>query len=95
MQVQLSLQNKLQLLCDILDEHQSGSCVSLNEHAQLERLAASLLAHENLSGQDIQNVLTNIQQYGKDGTAASDLSMHIDNHQEQFSHWINTVQQNL
>lgn len=54
--MQLSLQNKLQLLCDILDEHQSDSSVSPNEHAQLERLTASLLAQQELSDQDIQDV---------------------------------------
>lgn len=93
--MQLSMQNKLQLLCDILDEHQSDSSVSPNEHAQLERLAAAILTQNELSDQNIQDVLTRIHQYGKDGAAASDLSKHINDHQDQFQHWINTVQQNL
>ncbi|WP_152657223.1 YtzH-like family protein [Oceanobacillus sp. CFH 90083] len=93
--MQLSIQNKLQLLCDILDEHHSNSSVSANEHAQLERLAASILAQKELAGEDIQNVLTSIHQYGKEGISTSDLSRHIDHHQDQFSHWINTVQQHL
>lgn len=93
--MQLSMQNKLQLLCDILDEHQSNSSGSPNEYAQLQRLTASILAQKDLSEQDIQDVLTSIHQYGKKGAALSDCSRHIDDHQDQFSHWINTVQQNL
>lgn len=93
--MQLSLQNKLQLLCDILDEHQSDSSVSPNEHAQLERLTASLLAQQELSDQISRTSSTRIYQYGKDGTAASDLTKHIGDHRDQFQHWINTVQQNL
>ncbi|MFD1415665.1 YtzH-like family protein [Oceanobacillus jeddahense] len=93
--MQLSIQNKLQLLCDILDEHQTDSSVSPNEHAQLERLAASILAQKELSDQDIQNVLTSIHLYGKEGAASSDLAKHINNHQDQFRDWIDTVQQNL
>ncbi|GGP14283.1 hypothetical protein GCM10011346_37630 [Oceanobacillus neutriphilus] len=93
--MQLSMENKLQLLCDILDEHQSNVSGSPNEYAQLERLAASILAQKELSDQDIQDVLTSIHQYGKEGSAISDCSKHIDDHQDQISHWINTVQQNI
>ncbi|MFD1453658.1 MULTISPECIES: YtzH-like family protein [Oceanobacillus] len=93
--MQLSIENKLQLLCDILDEHQSNSYGSPNEYAQLERLTASILAKKDLSDQDIQDVLTSIHQYGKTGTGVSDCARHIENHQDQISRWINTVQQNL
>lgn len=89
------MENKLQLLCDILDEHQSNSSGTPNEYAQLERLAASILTQKDLSDQDIQDVLTGIQQYGKKGTAVSDCAKHIEDHQDQISHWVSTVQQNL
>lgn len=93
--MQLSMENKLQLLCDILDEHQSNSFGSPNEYAQLERLTASLLAQKDVSDLDIQEVLAGIHQYGKKGADASDCTRHIEDHQDQISRWINTVQQNL
>lgn len=89
------MKNKLQLLCDILDEHQSHSSGSATEYAQLERIAKSILTNKELSNQEVQDVLSSIQQYGQTGAAVSDLTQHVHDHQDQFDHWISTVQQNL
>jgi len=86
--VPLNQQDQLQLLKDILSNHQVDCCGSIAELEQLERLVKSLMTDSNVDNE----VLEQIYHYSQNGINASNLDNHIESHQQQLSQWVNEVE---
>lgn len=87
--VPLNQQYQLELLKDILSNHQVDCCGSVSELEQLERLVKSLMADSNIDN----NVLEQIYSYSQNGITSNNLDNHIESHQQQLSQWVSEVDQ--
>ncbi|MBU8879783.1 YtzH-like family protein [Bacillus sp. FJAT-29790] len=85
-------QDQLNLLKDILSNHQTDCCGSVSECEQLERLVKSLMVHPNMD-QRTKPVLEEIYYYGQNGRNSSQLDNHIELHQQELSQWVNDINQ--
>lgn len=88
----ISQQDKLNLLKDILSNHQVDSCGSISECEQLKRLVKSLMVHPNLD-QNSKKVLEEIYYYSQQGAYTPQLDQHIESHQQELSQWVNDINQ--
>ncbi|MFD2446447.1 YtzH-like family protein [Bacillus sp. CGMCC 1.16607] len=85
-------QDQVNLLKDILTNHQSDCCGSVSELEQLERLAKSLMVNNDVQD-PVKNVLQNIYTYSQDGVNAANLDEHITTNQDQLAQWVNHIDQ--
>ncbi|EMA6342594.1 YtzH-like family protein [Bacillus cytotoxicus] len=83
----INQQHQLEILKDILINHQSDCCGTVAECEQLERLIQSLLANDNISA-DAKAMLNDVYYYSQSGKYSSDLDNHISNNQAQLTEWI-------
>lgn len=88
----LNDQDQVNLLKDILSNHQTDCCGSVSECEQLERLVQSLLSNNNINN-DVKAVLREIQIYSQGGIQTSDINQHIETNQQQLSSWVNDINQ--
>jgi hypothetical protein len=90
--VPLNHQDQVNLLKDILNNHQTDCCGSVSEVEQIQRLVESLLVDSNINS-DVKNVLQKIQNYSQNGIHAENLNQHIESNQQQLSNWVNDINQ--
>ena len=83
----LQYQDQVNLLKDILTNHQTDCCGSVSECEQLERLIKSLMVNSNID-QEVKPVLEQIYSYSQDGINSSSVDQHIESHQTQLSQWV-------
>lgn len=88
----LQYQDQVNLLKDILTNHQEDCCGSVSECEQLERLIKSLMANPNFNQNDIQ-VLNQIYSYSQNGVNSTNLEQHIESHQAELSQWVDDMNQ--
>ena len=88
----LDYTDQLNLLRDILQNHQEDCCGSVSACEQIERTVKSLLLSGELTP-DVKDVLTEIYSYGQQGKYTQHLDNHIQNHQEQLSNWVDHIDQ--
>jgi hypothetical protein len=88
----LNDQDQVNLLKDILSNHQSDCCGSISECEQLERLVKSLMVNANINN-NIKAVLQEIYQYSQSGIQSTDLNRHIEANQENLSGWVSQIDQ--
>lgn len=84
--------DQINLLKDILSNHQLDCCGSISEYEQLERLVKSLMVNEKVHT-DALNVLEQIYTYSQNGIQAKNSDEHIESHQEQLSAWVSDMDQ--
>lgn len=85
----LERQHQLEILKDILSNHQTDCCGSVSELEQLERLVKQLMVQSNTN----HPVLEQIYSYSQNGINSDDLDQHIESHQGQLSQWVSDVDQ--
>lgn len=83
-------EHQLNLLKDILNNHQIDCCGSVSEYEQLERLITSLKTNANVD-QNILPILEEIHRYSEKGIQSSNLDSHIISFQNQLSQWVNDI----
>ncbi|MBO1581276.1 MULTISPECIES: YtzH-like family protein [Bacillus] len=83
----INQQHQLEVLKDILVNHQSDCCGTVSECEQLERLIQSLLANDSVNS-DVKAMLNDVYYYSQSGKYSPDLDNHISNNQEQLTQWI-------
>jgi hypothetical protein len=88
----LQYQDQLNLLKDILSNHQTDCCGSISECEQLERLIKSLMVNTHIES-NVKNILEEIYSYSQNGINSSDLDRHIESHQNQLSEWVGNIDQ--
>ncbi len=88
----LQYQDQINLIKDILTNHQSDCCGSVSECQQLERLVKSLIVNNQLNQQDT-HTLNQIYSYSQGGVNSANLDQHIESHQQQLSQWVDNIDQ--
>jgi oligoribonuclease NrnB/cAMP/cGMP phosphodiesterase (DHH superfamily) len=88
----LNYHDQVNLLKDILNNHQNDCCGSVAECEQLERLVKSLMVNNDIHG-NVKNILQEIYTYSQAGVQTSDLDHHITNNQDQLAQWVNNIDQ--
>lgn len=88
----LQYSDQVNLLKDILLNHQTDCYGSVSECEQVERLIKSLLIHGNMDHSD-RETLEQIYSYCQQGKNAANLEQHIESHQQQLSQWVNQIDQ--
>ncbi|MDQ0215742.1 putative Zn-dependent peptidase [Oikeobacillus pervagus] len=83
----LNHQHQLELLKDILSNHQTDCCGSVAECEQLERLVKSLMVNQHIHS-SMKPLLENVYSYSQNGKNAGNLNQHIQSHQSQLSEWV-------
>lgn len=84
--------HQIDILKDILSNHQLDCCGTVAECEQLERLVQSLLVNPTIE-QNVKDVLTNVYTYSQTGKNTQHLENHITDHQDQLSSWIADIDQ--
>ncbi|UII55240.1 YtzH-like family protein [Cytobacillus spongiae] len=88
----ISNQDQLNLLTDILNNHQSDCCGSVSECEQLERLVKSLIANSRINN-NVKTILEQVYSYSQDGINSSNLDQHIETNQHSLSNWVEEINQ--
>lgn len=88
----LQYQDQVNLIKDILSNHQTDCCGSVSECQQLERLVKSIMANNQMNHQDTQ-ILNQIYSYSQNGINSANLDQHIESHQQQLSQWVENMDQ--
>lgn len=88
----LNQQHQMNLLKDILNDHQLDCCGSVSECEQLERLVKSLMVDSSINN-DVKDVLGQIYSYSQGGINSTNLDQHIESHQQQLSQWTSDIDQ--
>lgn len=88
----LDHQDQVNLLKDILSNHQTDCCGSVSECEQLERLVKSLMVNSNINN-DVKTVLQEIYDYSQSGINTGNLNQHIETNQQRLSDWVSDIDQ--
>lgn len=88
----LQYSDQVNILKDILMNHQTDCCGSVSECEQMERLIKSLLTNTNID-QSNKQVLEQIYSYSQNGKNSANLDQHIESHQQQLSQWVDHMNQ--
>ncbi|MBB6445751.1 YtzH-like family protein [Bacillus benzoevorans] len=88
----LQYNDQVNILKDILMNHQTDCCGSVSECEQMERLIKSLLTNANID-QSNKSVLEQIYSYSQNGKNSANLDQHIESHQQQLSQWVDHMDQ--
>ncbi|MDR4889282.1 hypothetical protein DZB84_08340 [Bacillus sp. HNG] len=88
----LDYTHQMDILKDILSNHQMDCCGTVAECEQLGRLIQSLIANPNID-QSVKQVLTDVYSYSQQGQYTQHLDNHIESHQNQISQWISDIDQ--
>lgn len=88
----LNQQDQVNLLKDILSNHQTDCCGSVSECEQVERLVKSLMVNAEMD-ENVKNVLQEIYDYSQHGAQSADLDQHILSNQQRLSGWVNDMEQ--
>ncbi|MBO9130877.1 YtzH-like family protein [Bacillus sp. 165] len=83
----LNHEHQMEILKDILTNHQTDCCGTVSEYEQLERLIKSLMTNDNVNN-EMKNMLPDMYSYSQSGKNASDLDQHITSHQDELSNWL-------
>ncbi|MCM3770088.1 MULTISPECIES: YtzH-like family protein [Priestia] len=83
----LNAEHQMNILKDILSNHQSDCCGTVAECEQVERLIQSMLA-KGYANTDIQATLQNVYKYTQDAKSATHLDEHIQTNQQNLSQWV-------
>ncbi|TCN24388.1 YtzH-like family protein [Mesobacillus foraminis] len=88
----LNHHDQVNLLKDILTNHQTDCCGSVSECEQLERLVKSLMVNNNLDS-NVKPILQEIYNYSQNGKYSADLDEHILSNQTNLSSWVDDIGQ--
>jgi hypothetical protein len=89
----LNVNHQLTLLSDLLDEHQSECCAQVSEYQQIKRLVKSMMANNSITDEQLQQLLPEIYNYGRQGESVQNHEEHILSNKENINNWISTIEQ--
>jgi hypothetical protein len=84
--------HQMQLLKDLLEDHDSDAAGTVAEYEQIERTVKSLLADESID-ESFKAVLMDVYEYGQKGKNTNRPESHIQNHRERLAEWIGLLGQ--
>ncbi|MGC4376049.1 YtzH-like family protein [Fictibacillus sp. Mic-4] len=86
----LDYQHQLNLLRDLLQDHQTDCNGTAAECAQLQRLARQLMNHSDVH-EKIKETLQSVHDYSYVGATHQKLDDHIYQHQTHLKNWVDTI----
>lgn len=86
----LNQNDQIDLLKDILNNHQLDRCGSVSECEQLERLVKSLMVHSDVQG-ELLPILEEIYDYSQGGIQSTNLDSHITTYQPKLNQWVHDM----
>lgn len=88
----LTVNNQLTLLHDILDEQTIDCCGNVAEYQQIKRIVQSITAKNNITDEQLLQLLPEIYNYGRQGEIAQNLPEHITTNKSNIENWISAIQ---
>jgi hypothetical protein len=88
----IGYQDQVNLLKDILNNHQNDCCGSVSECEQLERLVKSLMVNNEIQD-NVKAVLQEVYNYSQIGAQTANLDAHITNNQDHLAQWVDDIDQ--
>lgn len=89
----LTVNNQLTLLHDILDEQIADSSGSIAEYQQIKRLVQAMISKNNITDEQLLQLLPEIYNYGLQGEIAQSLPEHITTNKDNIENWKSAIQQ--
>lgn len=89
----ITVNHQLELLMDLLDEHQSECCAQVSEYQQIKRLVKSMIASNTVTDEQLLQLLPEIYNYGRQGENAQNHEEHILTNQDNITNWISAIEQ--
>jgi len=89
----ISLNNQLTLLHDLLDEQAVYRTADINEYKQIKRVVRSLMASEQVTNEELLQLLPEIYYYGIQGEQAHNLDELICDNEHNLDYWKNVISQ--
>ncbi|MBM7704873.1 YtzH-like family protein [Metabacillus iocasae] len=86
----LSYQNQMDMLKDILSNHQSDCCGTVAECEQVERLIKSMLA-TGFQSEQMTSTLQHVYEYTQAAKNCQHLDQHIQTNQQNLSQWVSEL----
>lgn len=87
----LNLNNKLQLLHDLLSLHAEDCNGSTSECEQITRIIQSIQHDPHIRNTGLFQHLNSMKQYSVHGASASSLDEHISQYQPQMEEWLQAI----
>ncbi|MFD1851155.1 YtzH-like family protein [Oceanobacillus bengalensis] len=88
----LNANNLLTLLHDILDEQSAGCCGEVSEYQQIKRLVKTMMAHDQITDEQLMQLLPDIYNYGRQGENTQSIEEHITSNQENIENWMSAIE---
>ncbi|WP_373893108.1 YtzH-like family protein [Virgibacillus natechei] len=89
----LTTNNQLTLLHDILDEQTADVTGSTSEYQQIKRLVQSLTENNNITDEQLLQLLPEIYDYGSQGEKLQNSPEHITTNKQNIENWLRAIGQ--
>eukprot|EP00130_Batrachochytrium_dendrobatidis_P008687 XP_006683562.1 hypothetical protein BATDEDRAFT_93320 [Batrachochytrium dendrobatidis JAM81] len=89
----LNVNNLLTLLQDILDEQAGDSTGEVSEYQQIKRLVKNMMANNQITDDQLLQLLPEIYNYGREGEIAQNVPEHITTNIDNIQSWISAIEQ--
>ncbi|MDY0397013.1 YtzH-like family protein [Virgibacillus halophilus] len=89
----IKINQQLELLHDILEEHHSQAQATAHEYQQIRRLIDSIQTNQQLLHSQLSASLPQIYEYCTQGEAAQSQQSHIDANKENIDSWLKHIEQ--
>ncbi|MDY0408731.1 YtzH-like family protein [Virgibacillus soli] len=89
----LNHNDQLQLLVDILDDHQSEKDGEIAEYQQVKRIIKSLLANQTVTNEQLEELLPQIYNYCLQGENVQNQEEHIESNKDNIQGWMDAIEQ--
>ncbi|AXI08857.1 hypothetical protein CV093_08385 [Oceanobacillus sp. 143] len=89
----LNVNNLLTLLQDILDEQAGDNTGEVSEYQQIKRLVKNMMANNQITDDQLLQLLPEIYNYGREGEIAQNVPEHITTNIDNIQTWISAIEQ--
>ncbi|WP_085991523.1 YtzH-like family protein [Oceanobacillus senegalensis] len=88
----LNTNNLLTLLHDILDEQSVGCCGEVSEYQQIRRLVKNMMSNNEITNEQLLQLLPEIYNYGRQGENAQNIEEHITVNKNNLKTWMSAIE---
>ena len=88
----LNTNHLLTLLHDILDEQCVDCCAEVSEYQQIKRLVKNMMAKNEITDDQLLQLLPEIYNYGMQGENTNNVEEHITANKDNLETWMSAIQ---
>lgn len=88
----LNTNHLLTLLHDILDEQCVDCCAEVSEYQQIKRLVKNMMANNQITDEQLLQLLPEIYNYGIQGENATNIEDHINENKTNIQSWMSAIE---